>query len=216
MCFSASASFVAGSALSAVGLVTIKMAKKKKALPFAAIPLFFGIQQLTEGMIWLSLRGASPISNHTLTLAYSFFSHVFWPIFVPFAVLLLEPSQKRKKLLLVCQGAGLSVGFYLLYFLIRFPITSAVLGKHIVYETPHFYAVPVMMLYLASTCASGMFSSNRIIQTFGLLSLTTFIGAYMIHAATFISVWCFFAAVLSLIVYFYFWQTRDNFLEINI
>jgi hypothetical protein len=51
MCFSATASFVAGSALSAVGAVTITKAKRKAEIPFATIPLLFGIQQLTEGLI---------------------------------------------------------------------------------------------------------------------------------------------------------------------
>jgi len=32
----------------------------------------------------------------------------------------------------------------------------------------------------------------------------TFLAAYAIHAATLVPVWCFFAAILSLIVYVYF------------
>jgi len=62
MCFSASASFIAGASLFAVGVATLKRARARAELPFAMIPLLFGIQQLTEGVIWLTfspLRWAS-------------------------------------------------------------------------------------------------------------------------------------------------------------
>ena len=159
-------------------------------------------------MIWLSFQRDSPISNHVLTLFYSFFSHVFWPIFIPFAIWMLEPNPPRRKLILYFQVTGLIVGFYLLYSLIKFSILSKVLGTHIAYEAPHFYIVAVMALYLLSTCVSCMISSSRIVQIFGVLSFVTFIAAYFIHAATFVSVWCFFVAILSSIVYLFFRQRR--------
>jgi hypothetical protein len=210
MCFSASASFVAGTALTAAGALTLRMTARRTEIPFAMIPLLFGLQQITEGLIWLSFRSATPLPNATLTLVYSLFSHVLWPIFVPFAVSLLETVAWRRKALAACQVAGAGVGLYLLYFIIRFPVTSRVLGKHIVYESPHFYIFAVMIFYLIATCGSSLLSSRRIIQVFGALSLATFVAAYAIHVATLVSVWCFFAAVLSFIVYFYFKQERSQ------
>lgn len=208
MCFSASASFIAGTALITVGLVTIRMTSRRADLPFAMIPLLFGVQQLTEGMIWLSFQNESLLPNATLTFVYSLFSHVLWPIFMPFAVGLLETAPWRKKALVACQIAGTVVGLYLLYFIVQFPVTSRVLGNHITYESPHFYRVTVMAFYLIATCVSGLLSSNRIIQMFGALALATFLAAYAIHVATFFSVWCFFAALLSFIVYIYVRQVR--------
>lgn len=210
MCFSASASFIAGTALSVVGAATLRMTARRAEIPFAMIPLLFGLQQITEGMIWLSFRNASPLPNGTLTLLYSLFSHVLWPIFVPFAVGLLETVSWRKKALAACQLAGAGVGLYLLYFIIRFPVTSRVLGKHIVYESPHFYIIPVMIFYLIATCGSSLVSSRSTIRVFGALSLATFVAAYAIHVATFVSVWCFFAAILSVIVYVYFRGERSR------
>lgn len=210
MCFSASASFIAGTALSAAGVATLRMTTRRAEIPFAMIPLLFGVQQITEGMIWLSFRNELPLSNATLTLVYSLYSHVLWPMFVPFAVGLLETVSWRKKALAACQVAGAGVGLYLLYFIVQFPVTSRVLGQHIVYESPHFYIVAVMTLYLIATCVSSILSSRRIIQVFGALSLATFLAAYAIHVATLVSVWCFFAAVLSFMVYYYFKQERYN------
>ena len=106
MCFSASASFIAGAALSAVGVATIRLTARKAELPFATIPLLFGIQQIIEGMIWLSFQGQSPLPVRTLILIYSLFSHVVWPMFVPFAVGLLETVPWRRKVLAACQVAG--------------------------------------------------------------------------------------------------------------
>ena len=210
MCFSASASFIAGAALSAVGVATIRQTARKAELPFATIPLLFGIQQIIEGMIWLSFQGQSPLPVTALTLIYSLFSHVVWPMFVPFAVGLLETVPWRKKVLAACQVAGAGVGLYLFYFIVRFPVTAQVLGKHIVYESPHFYIIEVMVLYLIATCVSSFVSSHRIIRMFGALSLGSFAIAYSIHAATMVSVWCFFAAILSLVIYIYFRVERTT------
>ena len=207
MCFSAPASFVAGAALSAVGVVTIRMASRRSELPFAAIPLLFGMQQVIEGMIWLSFHGGSALPNTALTLIYSMFSHVLWPIFVPFAVARLETVPWRKTILTIFQFAGVAVGLYLLYYILEFPVTSRVLGKHIVYESPHFYIVSVMVIYLIATCASSLVSSHRLIQAFGAFALAAFLSAYAIHAATLVSVWCFFAAILSFMIYLYFRRT---------
>jgi len=204
MCFSASASFVAATALTAVGIATLRLQLRPAERLFAAIPLLFGIQQFTEGLIWLSFQGAFPPLAPVLTLAYSLFSHVLWPMYVPFAVYAMEKVNWRRPALRATQVAGIVVGLFLLYFLVRFPVTARVLGQHIVYESPHFYLWPVMLLYLVATCFSSMLSSHPWVRLFGVLSLLTFIAAYAIHAATVVSVWCFFAALLSFVVYLHF------------
>ncbi len=208
MCFSASASFIAGATLTIAGVATLRMATRPAQIPFALIPLLFGIQQLMEGLIWLSFVRGSAIDNASLTLIYSEFSHVLWPIYVLFAVGLLETVAWRRNAMVACQLASLAVGLYLLYFIVQYPVTSRVLGKHIVYESPHFYIVGVIILYFISTCMSSLLSSNNTIRLFGALSVVTFLAAYAIHVATLVSVWCFFAAVLSFIAYFYFRQQR--------
>ncbi len=100
------------------------------------------------------------------------------------------------------------VGLYLLYFIVQYPVVIRVLGKHSLYESPHFYIVAVITSYFTSTSISSLFSSNKAIRLFGALAVVTFHAAYAIHVATLISVWCFFAALLSFIVYFYFRQQR--------
>ena len=114
MCFSATASFAAGAFLLGLGTLTLKSARRPREIPFAAIPLLFAIQQLTEGVVWLSFRDEAPLLNTAMTHVFSFFSHVLWPIYVPIAVLLIEPPGRRRQALLAFVAAGLAVGAYLL------------------------------------------------------------------------------------------------------
>ena len=210
MCFSASASFIAGTALSVVGVATVRLTTRRAEIPFAAIPLLFGIQQIIEGLIWLSFHEGSALPNAFLTYAFSVFSHLIWPVFVPFAVGQLEGVSWRRKALTMTQIGGVAVALYLMYFIVRFPVMSRVLGGHIVYESPHFFVIAAMLVYLVSACGGCLLSSSRIIQVFGALLLVSFIAAYLIHVATLLSMWCFFAAVLSFIVYVYFVRLRTS------
>jgi len=204
MCFSATASFTAGTALTAVGGVTVHRSRGWAELPIALVPLLFGIQQITEGALWVSLRHNLPLLQTWATYVFSMFSHVLWPIFIPFAILLVETSGRRRKAIGVFQMLGLGVGLYLLFFLVRFPVTAHVHGRSIFYQSPHFYIVGVLAIYLLATCATGMISSHRCINAFGALAFVLAIAAYQVSVQTFVSVWCFFAAVLSLLIYVHF------------
>ena len=213
MCFSATASFTAGAGLLIVGAITLRQARRRAEIPFAAIPFLFAIQQLIEGALWLTFPDNAPQLKIILTHAYSFFSHVLWPVYVPIAVLLLEPVPWRRKLLSGIALAGAAVGLYLLYFLVTLPIVAQVQGRHIDYVSPHFYIVAVMILYVFGTCISSLFSSHFWVRMFGVVSFLSFGAAGLFYKMWFISVWCFFAAALSSIVLLYFLRRRLSPLE---
>ena len=204
MCFSATASFSAGAVLLGLGTLTLKSALRPRELPFAAIPMLFAIQQLSEGVIWLAFRYEAPQVNDVMTHVYSFFSHVLWPVYVPAAVLLIEPPGRRRRALLVFVAAGVAVGAYLLYILVAYPVVSRPTGQHIEYISPHFLTAVVMTLYLMSITISLFLSTHRTVRVFGALALLSFAAAYFFYATWFISVWCFFAALLSAVVYLHF------------
>lgn len=202
MCFSAAASFAAGGALAVVGGLTIAQVKKKSELPFASIPLLFGVQQGIEGVVWVSF--GSSVVNTVATYAYSMFSHVLWPIFVPIAVLMMETEPIRKRILSLFSFLGLGVSAYLLYYIIADPVTAHVVNNSIAYHSPHLYVYLIMALYLVATCGSCFVSSRRTINIFGTVLLISFAVAAWFFVETFFSVWCFFAAILSIIIYWYF------------
>lgn len=203
MCFSASASLIAGVLLSAIGVATISKTQHKNEIPLAAIPLLFGIQQFIEGFLWLSFRFEIPLLNSVMTYAFTFFSHVLWPAFVPFAILMVETGPWRRKIIWVFQITGAAVGLYLLYYIIRHSISSEI-HEHVIYVFPNFHKPLVLMLYVAATCAGAFFSSHKILNLFGVMSLFLFVVAYWFYKVAFFSVWCFFAAILSAIIYLHF------------
>lgn len=204
MCFSVTASFATGVALSAVGVSTLSKTEKKPEVFLAMIPLLFGIQQVIEGLVWLSLLRNTATLNQISTCGYALFSHVLWPIFVPFAVTLIEKNPTRKKILYAFQVAGVAVGIYLLYAIIQNPIVSSILNHSIKYETVFLYKFLITGFYITVVCGSFLVSSERLLNLFGGILLVSFLTAYYFYTLTFVSVWCFFAAVLSLIIYLFF------------
>ena len=200
MCFSATASFSAGILLLGIGALALKSVRSPCEWPMAAVPLLFAFQQLSEGVIWLTFAHEAPRLNAAMTQFYSFFSHALWPAYIPFAILLLEPPGPRRSVLGAFFAAGFLVGAYLLIMMFAFPIVSRPTGQHIEYVAPHFFAATVMTLYLLSTTVSPMFSTHRLLKLFGVLSLLSFGAAYFFYATWFISVWCLFAAILSVII----------------
>src|SRR6187402_1838956 len=98
MCFSATASFGAAAVLGVVGGVAVTKAKTSPQKTFAAIPLIFAVQQLSEGLLWLSLKNDSLASSQSLlTYIFLFFAMAIWPFWIPFSVWLMEKDLKRKK-----------------------------------------------------------------------------------------------------------------------
>lgn len=203
MCFSATASFTAGVLLTGMGAATVKMAQRKAEIPFAMIPLLFGIQQLIEGTLWLSFQFDEHLLNVVMTYLFTFFSHVLWPVFVPISIGLVENVPWRRKVILAFQITGGAVSIYLLYYIVRFPITSE-MNSHVLYVFPNFHKPLVLILYIAATCVGAFFSSHRIINIFGVMALLLFFVAYWFYTVAFFSVWCFFSAILSVIIYLHF------------
>jgi hypothetical protein len=206
MCFSATVSFTAGVGLVAVGVMTTRRVRRRAELPFALIPLLFAVQQLIEGALWLTFPDKAPFANSLLTYVYSLFSHAFWPLYIPIAVLLIEPISWRRRTLLMVSIVGAAVAFYLLYFLVRLPIVAQVEEGHINYVSPHFYGSTALGLYVLATCVSLLLSSHPSVRYFGIAAFSSFILAYAFYATWLISVWCFFAAALSVIVLLHFYQ----------
>lgn len=207
MCFSATASFTAGVVLLGIGTLTLRRADRVAELPYASIPALFGLQQLVEGGLWLTFTDETAHLHSILTHVYSLFSHVLWPIFVPIAVLLLEAVPWRRNVLKALAIAGSLSGIYLLYFWAMDPTTSKVIGHHIFYDSPHFYIGPILVLYVLGTCVSSLLSSHAAVRWFGATTLASFTAAYA-FSFWFISVWCFFAAVMSATIWLYFRQHR--------
>ncbi len=199
MCFSATASFTAGTVLIITGVVTLQHVRSKAAFPFACIPLLFGIQQMIEGVVWISF--GSPVLHSVATYTFVMFSHVLWPIYVPTTIYLIEKHPIRKKILWGISLIGALVSIYLFTWSVAGPVTCSIVGQSIAYQMDVPFPLPSFFLYFIATCAGSMVSSSLKIRIFGTAMLLWFFVAHAWYPETLFSVWCFFSAVLSLIIY---------------
>jgi hypothetical protein len=204
MCFSAPASLVASGALGASGIAILRMPKKKAEIPLSLFPIIFAVHQLIEGILWLSLTGAiSDTYKAGAVYAYAFIAFVFWPIFVPFSMYMIETGRTRRKLIFLCQIVGLYIGISFLIGIIKYPVDATGLSHSISYQikSPAKSLAP----YLLAVAVPFLIASNKRLVLLGAtLLLSCGAAAYMACSNTFPSLWCFYAAILSLIVYLYF------------
>lgn len=210
MCFSATASLVAAGSLGLAGKETLKKVKEKSDLPFASIPMIFAVQQGVEGLVWISLT--NPLLNGLsglLSFAFTMFAYVLWPIYVPITMLLMEHDRTRRRILKVLACMGFIAGTYLFYTMVSRGVTSQIIGGSISYSSYSAYPLPIFAMYFAATCLSCLVSSHKMVNLFGITLFASCFFTYQCYTSTFYSVWCFFAALLSFIVYLHFSPLND-------
>jgi hypothetical protein len=203
MCFSASASFGASIVLGTVGVITLKKVKAPQQIPFAVIPLMFAVQQFSEGMLWIGLSDPAHAAwRHFPVYIFLIFAQLVWPSWVPFSLLLVERDRVRKKILAFLLAMGLSVSFYLLYCLFVYDVSAEIRSGHIHYTLnfPMAFTWISSVLYFLPTVVSLFVSGVRKMIFLGVAILLSFLVTKIFMQDFFISVWCFFAAGLSLIV----------------
>jgi hypothetical protein len=207
ICFSATASFSAGIALLAIGASTLRRASSLEEMPYASVPMIFGIQQFVEGALWLSLP-AQTATTDGLKIVYLLFSHVLWPILLPVAVWLIEPSAARRKRMLFLLAAGAVTGLSFLFAIATNPVSVALKGAHISYQLPHPHDPIALAFYASATCLTPLLSSHKTVRLFGILLIASMIATYLAYVIWFASVWCFFAALTSSTVFLHFRRRR--------
>lgn len=203
MCFSASASFGASIVLGAIGVATLKKVKAPLQVPFAAVPLMFAVQQFSEGMLWVGLSDPAHTSwRHFPIYIFLVFAQLIWPVWVPFSILLLENDTVRKRILLFFTIMGLSISLYLLYCLFVYDVSAEIRSGHIHYTLnfPKALTWISSVMYFIPTVLSLFISSVKRMNMLGFAILLSFITTKVLFGDYLISVWCFFAAMLSLIV----------------
>lgn len=204
MCFSAGASFGAGAVLSVIGVGSIRKAQSPSQVLFASIPLIFSVQQLSEGVLWLALQNPNlePLAP-LATYIFLFFAQVLWPVWVPCSILLLEKRKRRTMACKILVGIGVFVSVYLAVCLVKFPPTAQIMGYHISYGQD--FAIPFSrfggLLYALATIVPPFFSSVRRMWSLGLLIFISYIISWAFYADYIVSVWCFFAAIISISIY---------------
>lgn len=100
------------------------------------------------------------------------------------------------------------MSIYLLICSLIGPVTSSIVHNSIAYQISVPYPLLSFSLYFIATCAGGILSSSRKIHIFGTAMLLSFFVAHAFYPETLFSVWCFFAALLSLIIHIHMKDLR--------
>lgn len=204
MCFSATASFSAGIVLTAVGIATIKKAKLPNQKLFASIPFIFAAQQIVEGFLWLALPNPEyMLAQQGLTYAFLFVAQIMWPIWVPLSIYYLTPKADRKTIQKILVATGLFTGVALATSLLIFDSTAKIHGNHVLYNQtfPDSLRYIGVGFYLVVTILPLYFSSVKNLWILGLGIFVAYVVSFIFFSRYLLSVWCFFAAIISVTVY---------------
>jgi hypothetical protein len=220
MFFSATLSFITAAIVGLSGVIAVARVPSWRHLPFAAIPILFAVQQVLEGLIWQRVSdGGLYQSLHGLASKYVFIAEAVWPVFIPLAVLLIEPSRIRQYLMAgaVLLGFGLflffsslvSVGTYdavvegdcirytgCVQLSQNFSLYPFASGQKWSFSNLEWTTVPFTLV----TVGALILSSIRSVRLFGYLAALGIVLAVAIQPSAFVSLWCFFAALASVSV----------------
>jgi len=204
MCFSAGASFAGGAVITTIGIMTVRKNSEPSRKLFSAIPLIFGVQQISEGFVWVALQS----SGHDLMLALASYifllaAVVLWPFIIPLSMLLMERSPERRKALWVFLAAGILTSVYYGIGLLLYNVDPEISSHHIKYsnEFPRQFANLAFITYLLATLVPLFLSSTRRMWLLGALMTASCLVTGIFYKEFLTSIWCFFAAIISVVIY---------------
>lgn len=199
MCFSAEVSFGASALLGTIGVLSYKKSTTTAQKMFSFIPLLFSFQQFSEGVLWLAIENNMAQLSTIFTYIFIIIAQAVWPFIVPLTVYKLEPSAKRKKILLPLVILGCITGVYLGLCIAVFDLRAEIDCYHIHYIMAFPLANPltVAIFYVIPLLVSLLMSTVEKVPLLGILATISIIVAKVFYTKYAISVWCFFSAIMS-------------------
>ncbi|WP_353227379.1 DUF6629 family protein [Novosphingobium sp.] len=205
MCFSATASFIAAGVIGTIGVATLRHVREPRTLLFAAVPLLFAVHQLSEGFVWLGLEGRiGTIALDHMAFLFMTYAQGVLPLLMPVAVVLMEPAGWRRRAIMLLVAIGAVVCVWDLVGLVGWPSRAFVECHSIAYRNPVTGNFAISLLYILATCGALLLSTHRVVRWYGLLNVIGLTVVEIVREYTFASVWCFYAATLSVMLYWQF------------
>jgi hypothetical protein len=164
---------------------------------FAAIPLFFAVQQAAEGSVWLTLGDARHATLRRVAItAFLGFALVVWPIWLPTSLQAIERDAGRRRLLRVLSWCGALVSIFATVVLAWEPPTAHVAGRSISYDYVQSHVV-YLLGYFVPTVLPFFVATVSLARTLGVMLILSLAATFAIQRDALTSVWCFFASILS-------------------
>lgn len=217
MCFSAEVSFGASAVITTIGVLSFKKAEGTPLRLLAAIPFFFGIQQFFEGILWLSSRYEQFAGMELFsTYAFLFFAWIVWPLYLPITFWRIERDPFRKKMLLPLVFIGAFVAVVLTYIILVTGVHANIEDCSIVYafdppETSMGWLFGAF--YVSSVILPTMVTSVSKMWWLGVSNIILYFFSKLYFHDRVISVWCFFAAITSILMLWIIIQERKKRIE---
>jgi hypothetical protein len=209
MCFSAESSFAASGVLLLSGAYCLRVTvpDRPACVPLALIPVIFGVQQAAEGLVWVGLAREDPDLIQRSALTFLCTAICFWPFWIPLSAAFLEARRWARTVLVLVAAVGLAFGIGLCAPFVASPdryLEVGVAYHSIQYRftgLPAFTAVPRVWwhaAYLMIVFSPFLVSPDRNFTWYCVLLGLSAAISHLVFWYAFLSVWCFFAALLSL------------------
>jgi len=210
MCFSAEADFVSGAVIGAIGVATLSQVEKPRQIPIAALPLAFAAHQFTEGFVWRELEGGAVHATGPAVYVYLLFAWVLLPVIVPLAIMSLEPPGRARRRIAGFVAIGAVASAYLSAALVSGDVSAHSGGHVVLYGGAGRYADAATALYIVATCGAPLLSRYRTIVWFGIANLFAIGAIATVQAEGLTSIWCSWAAVVSVLIFFQLVAWRNS------
>ncbi|NIJ06570.1 hypothetical protein FHS31_000152 [Sphingomonas vulcanisoli] len=211
MCYSPTASFTSSAIIATIGVATLRHTPAPRALLFAAMPMLFALHQFTEGLVWLGMEGRiGTIGRDHAAFLFTLYAQGLLPFLMPLAVTVLEPDGWRRNLMWGLTAIGGVAAAWDAYGLIFLPLHTFVDHDAIAYRNVMTGSLFISLLYIAATCGSLLLSSYKTVRWYGVLNIVALSIVQLVRAYAFASVWCFYAALMSVMLY---WQVSRGHLN---
>jgi hypothetical protein len=205
MCFSATASYAAAAVTGLAGAATLSCVRTWREVPLASIPLVFAAQQAVEGSVWLGLAHQAHDAQHQLlTNLFIYIALGLWPVVVPLSAMLVENVRPRRIAMAGLLVLAIPIAVYGVIDGSLHPYNACVVGHSISYINGKLYPAALLASYVACTVAPMLLSSLRQLKLFGAVLALGLFAAWISFYEALVSVWCFFAAVSSVILVAHF------------
>jgi hypothetical protein len=205
VCFSPEADFVSGAVIGMVGVATLTKARSLREVPLAALPLAFAVHQVAEGFVWLGLEGkvSGSLGNFALHV-YVLYAWAMLPLVAPLSVALVEADERRRRAMYGFVAVGALVSGYLLWAVVHESVGARIVEHTIQYRGVGGLAGLATVLYVIAVCGTLLLSSHRRIVWFGVVNLLAVIAIVWVQADALTSLWCTWAALVSVLIYMEF------------
>ena len=199
VCFSPQADLIGGAVVAGLGVdALVHVHRRHDHVALALLPLLLGAHQIDEAIVWWWLHGHfSPTVGRMALWIFLLVAFVVLPVFVPFAVLLLEPTRARRWRIAPFALLGAVVAAVLLAAMLRGPVGVRLAPYHLAYSVNLHDGWAITSLYVVAVTGSLLLSGFRHVFVFGLVNLVAVSLLAWLLTDGVASLWCAWAAITA-------------------